>query len=188
MVMLMMPLVAVVACGGDDSETATPAEPPWCLAEVAVPDTDEAVVATFEAMPGEFGGYERRLTRDLERINITYEEALEGTPSIQAIPMTLLRQVLPQGDLATPVDYLDLLAAAAEEPAEAGGVSGSIDEVSPTSDENVVWGTGTTTQDDIVASSMMFAAPDGEWVFTLIAPSPDDRVALLDAFCEAAPT
>jgi hypothetical protein len=96
--------------------------------------------------------------------------------------------VLPRGDEATPIDYLDLLVQAVEEPVDPGGVSGTIDQVSETAEVGLVWGTGTTTHDDTVAASMVFADADGEWVFTLVAPSPSDRLGLLDAFCTATGT
>ena len=77
------------------------------------------------------------------------------------------------------------------EPVDPGGITGEMDEVFLEPDAGLVWATGDTivraeaSEDDIRAPSMVFADPDGRWIFTAIAATAELRVGLVEAFCSA---
>ena len=77
----LLVLVAVVGGCGDDG------------------DGDE-VEATLAAMPDEFAGATRDLVTSAERIEVFYDEPLEGTPSVQAISIDALEAAAPDNQTA----------------------------------------------------------------------------------------
>lgn len=173
---------SVAACGDDDEATAA-AEPPWCLETVTLPADAEAVQAVMAGLPEEFDGVPRSLTSDDVRVEVTYDEPLEGTPSIQALTLGQMPSKPGAGPM-TAYDYL--LVATATDDVEPGGVSTQVDQQSMDPEADLVWSTGTAQEGDRQAYSMLFADPGSDWVYTVLAASPEERVELVEAFCDSA--
>lgn len=177
--------------GDDDGDDAAAADPPWCLSEISLPDDAETIEATLATMPDEFAGEPRELTTSAERIDVYYDEPLEGAPSLQAISVDALEGAADGTVELTGFEAMEILLAAGQEPVGPGGVTGEMDEISVEPDDDLVWATGDavevgeTPADDIRAPSVTFADPDGRWIFTVIASTPEQRVDLVEAFCTA---
>lgn len=188
-VVLSAATMVVAACG--DGDTGDADEPPWGLADMELPDTAAEIEAAFGAMPDEIDGMARELDAFGESIRVTYEEPLEGMPSVEAFYVRALEDWARAegfGDDTEVVayDYMEMLLAMAEEDVDPGGVSGKIDETSSMDpDADLIWATGWGYQDDTTAYSVVFAHPDSDWVFTMLASTPELRINLVQAFCEA---
>ena len=142
-------------------------------------------------MPVEFNAHEREVVSSPERIELYYDEPLEGMPSIQASSVDALQRAFPQaGDLSA-FEAMEIMLEAGLEPVDPGGITGEMDEVFLEPDAGLVWATGDTIErveapeDDIRAPSMVFADPDGRWIFTALAATEELRVELVEAFCAA---
>lgn len=179
----------VAACG--DGNDAVSGEPPWCLEDVELPVDEPAIAAVFEAMPEEIDGRPKELTTFDSRLHVSYEEAIEGTPSMMAIDLGPLQQTMPEGGEMNGLRYLELVTEVGEEEVDPGGVTGTIDQVSMDPSAKLVWGIGTTIEvgttpdSDVVAPSMMFANPEGDWVFHVTASTDEMLVEVVGAFCDA---
>lgn len=188
---LLSALVAasVGGCGDDDDGAA--GEPPWCLSGVRLPDDAETVEATLAALPAEFNSHQQELVSSPERIEVYYDEPLEGMPSLQAVSVDALEQAFPQAGELSAFEALEIMLEAGIEPVDPGGITGEMDEVFLEPDAGLVWATGDTIEraetpeDDIRAPSMVFADPDGRWIFTALAATEELRVELVEAFCAA---
>lgn len=182
-------VVGSVACG--DGDGATTDEPPWCLEDVELPADDAAIAAVFDAMPEEIDGQpNEQLTFD-SRLHVSYEEAIEGTPSMMAVDLSPLEQAMPEAGEMNGLRYMEIVMEFGEEEVDPGGVTGTIDQTSMDPSAGLVWGVGTTIEvgttpdSDVVAPSMMFADPDGNWIFNVTASTDEMLVEIVRAFCDA---
>lgn len=180
-------LVAAVlgACGGGDDTAAD--QPPWCLPDVVLPGDADAVEAVLAALPDEIGGDQRDLGSRDGMIQVTYEEPLEATPSISALSVTALERAFPEaGDLRA-FDYMEMIVEVSEEEVDMpGGVTGEVHEISMDPGADLVWVTGLTIENGAQAHGVLFADPDSDWAFEVLASTPALRVELVEAFCESA--
>lgn len=184
----------IAACGdGDDatSDDATTDEPPWCLDSVVLPTDETGIEAVFQAMPQEIDGKPKEVASFDSRLHVGYEEAIEGTPSMMAFDLGPLAAAMPEGGEMNGLRYMEIVMEVGGEEVDSGGVTGTIDQTSMEPSTGLVWGTGTTIEvgatpdSDVVAPSMMFAEPDGDWVFTVTASSDEMLLEVLGAFCHA---
>lgn len=192
---VLLTLTTVLASCGDDGDDAA-ADPPWCLSDIELPDDAEAIEATLAAMPEQLAGQQRQLTTspdpDVERIEVYYEEALEGTPSLWAVNIEPMTTFLDAEEEPAALEVMEIMLEAATDPVDPGGTTVEIEEVSMDPDADLVWATGDsievgeTPAEDIRGPSMMFADPDGGWIFNIVASTPELRVELVEAFCDAA--
>lgn len=184
-------LVGIAAGCGDEAGDTVSDEPPWCLADIALPDDADAIGAALAAMPDEHNGARGELMTSTERIELSYDEPLEGMPSIQALSVDALERAFPEAAELTGFEVMETMLEAGLEPVDPGGVTGELDQISMDPKADLVWATGDTvelgetTADDIRAPSVTFASPDGRWIFTIMASNDDLRVELVEEFCDA---
>jgi hypothetical protein len=180
---------ALAACGDEDDAAGD--EPPWGLEDVELPADEAAIAAVFEAMPDEIDGRSKELLTDESKLHVSYEEAIEGTPSMMAVDLSPLTQAMPEAGEIDGLRYLEIVMEVGPEEVDPGGVTGTIDQVSLDPSAGLVWGVGTTIEVgttpelDVVAPSMLFAEPDGDWVFNVTASTEEMLVEIVTAFCEA---
>ena len=181
---ILLAVMSPAACGDDPITVAD--RPPWGLSEIALPDDAGAVEATMAALPDELAGEPRQLGSDDWVFRVTYEEPLEGMPSVQAFEVAALGRQSPEGTDLTAFETMAIYLQAAAEEVDPGGVYSEIEQVSMDPTEALVWATGLTIENETRAPSVTFADPDGGWIFTVMASTPELRVELVEAFCAAA--
>lgn len=186
-------LTVLAGCGdsGDNGDDIAAEKPPWCLSSIGLPDNAHAIGAVLAGMPDEHNGVRRELVASAERIAVFYDEPLEGTPSIQVFSIDTLKRVFPEANELTMFEIMEIILEAGAEPVDPGGVAGEPDEISMDPQADLLWATGDTVEvgdtstDDVRAPSVMFADPDGSWIFNIVASTPELRVDLVQAFCDA---
>lgn len=183
-------VVGLAGCG--DGDEAVTGEPPWCLDDVELPADETAIEGAFAAMPEEIDGKPKELTTDGSGLGVSYEEAIEGTPSMMAIDLSPLEQAMPEGEEMNGLRYMEIALEVGQEEVDPGGVTGTIDQSSIDPSAGLVWAIGSTIEvgtspdSDVVAPSMIFADPEGKWVFNVTASTDDMLVEIVNAFCDAA--
>lgn len=174
--------LVTTACGNTDADTPA-GDPPWCLVEAALPVDREDVEAVLDALPESIDGDARRLQISDERLEVLYDEPLEGMPSIQVISVDAVEVAF--GQTFTAFELLEIMLEAGVEEVDPGGVYGEMDEVAMDPEADLVWATGWTIELDTRAPSMVFADPDGRWIYNILAASDASRFELVETFCNA---
>jgi hypothetical protein len=159
-------IVLAAACGDDDADPEPSDGPPWALTGIEMPDTEEAVIAVLEALP-EIDGRQPTLLRDEESLGVDYGESESGGVGIGAWP-----DDEPTKLLAQVIEHMT-----AEGPAE--GLTVEASALDPNGD--LVWVASTDTE----TFGLLWADPDGSWVFNLAGDSAEFRVRLIQAFITA---
>ena len=180
-----MVVVGVVACGDSDPDSAT-SEAPWCLADVTLPQDRDTIETMLGGLPDDINGQPRDLRPSEVRIDVFYDEPLDGMPSIQAISVDAFESAFPEAGDLTAFGLMEILLEAGAEEVDPGGVYSEPDEVVMDAESNLVWATGWTIELDTRAPSVMFADPGGRWIFNVLAATDASRVELVEAFCDVA--
>jgi hypothetical protein len=166
-VVLMAVTVLVAACGDDDAGPVRSDDPPWGLTGIEMPDAEADVIAVLQALPAVDGhqpafdmeeefGYPSAIYYEMEEYGLRVV--------ISAVPM--------MGE--PPLESFD------PDMDEAEGWTIEATALDPNSD--LLWMAGTNE----VLYGVMWADPDGSWVFAVQADTAESRVKLVHAFITAA--
>lgn len=161
------------------TQPPTPAElradPPWGLDTVDLPDDADGIAEVFAAMPAEVDGVPLEMTAPDE---VTFQGADERHLQLRVLGVADIREFSGSTDM-TVSDFLSVLVSSGElETAEF-----ELDDSKP-----LVWVAATSRRNgdlDYVAS---WAVPDGEWLFSASADSPEALTELIHAFINAVQT
>lgn len=174
-------LGVMTGCGASDESTAVgldtdgpsdPGEPPWELDVIDHPDTAEEILATLEAMPDEVDGFPGAL-RDGQ--TVIYESD-ENSFGINVLPLDDLREFSGNPNLTT-IDYLSVLVENGElETVEYHDID----------NEGIAVLVATSLGNGTLQYVASWADPDGEWLFSLTANTPEARTELVNAYVAAA--
>lgn len=158
---LALVVLLLVACGQDTNGEGGIAEPPWGLDTLALPSDDASVTRVLEAMPEMVAGQERLYQAADE---VVYEQ----------MKLRVLR-LDEQQSVGTAGEYLERLAGSGE-------IEVETQRLDPDDDLAYLIGTGTGNGETVEV--MAWGNPDSEWLFSLTADSPANRVALVNAFVD----
>ncbi len=174
-IVLVLVLVLLAgACATTQTEvTSLPTEPPWGLDTVDLPDDADAIAEVFAAMPAEVDGVPLETTAPEFVAYGADEHLLLGVLGVADI-----RDFSGITDM-TVTDFLSGLVNSGElETAES-----ELDDSKP-----LVWVASTNRGNGDLFHDAAWAAPDGEWLFTASADSPEARTELIHAFINAVQT
>ena len=168
------------ACGGE--EPAPPEAPPWGLGAVVLPRDEASLRALAEALPAEIAG---RALADREfltgaRYGARYTAPGKPDTFVGAVPRENVEGFEPS---MTAAGYLERLARSFE----AGGFEGAEVEIEARSldpEKPLVFLLWRSTLDGGPWYAASWAAPEGRWLFSVSADSPELREALVAAFVE----
>lgn len=173
------------ACGDDDGGAAAPAdEPPWGLDGVDMPATLEEIESVLDELPDEVAGLPGPGVQAGAGGGFSVRYGTGDDEGVMLVAFSIEHIAAAEGrESMTAAEWLGILAE------EMGDLeAGSLD-----AEEGLIWAvaggsveTGPGTVETIYVA--VWAEPDGEWVFHLTAPSPEERKALAQAFVEAAGT
>ena len=169
---LILALV-VGACATTQTEvTSLPTEPPWGLDTVDLPDDSDAIAEVFAAMPDEVDGVPLEMT---DGDGLTLQGADERQLLLRVLALADIREFSGSTDM-TVTDFLSVLVNSGElETAES-----ELDASKP-----LVWVASTGIGNGELFHDAAWAAPDGEWLFSASADSPEARIELIHAFINA---
>ena len=173
-VLLLILVLLVGACTATQTEvTSLSTEPPWGLDTVDLPDDTDAVAEVFAAMPAEVDGVPLETT-DPEFVSYGADEHLR----LGVLGLADIREFSGSTDM-TVTDFLSVLVDSGElETAES-----ELDDSRP-----LVWVASTGRGNGELFHDAAWAAPDGDWLFTASADSPEARTELIHAFINAVQT
>jgi len=167
--------LATAGCGQSDDD-----EPPWGLTGIDMPATEEGIVAVFTAMPA-IDGRDPTL---LEEMGMVFYEGTDADApgvyrSISAMPADFA-----EGP-ANPGELVGLIQEAMAEADKSDDVTVEASAVDP--DGDLVWAvvTDQETEDGIPAYHLVWADPDGSWIFYATGDTAEFRVSLIQAFVDA---
>ena len=163
----------VGACATTQTEVASlPTDPPWGLDSVDLPDDADAIAEVFAAMPAEVDGVPLEMA-DGDGVNL--QGADERHLQLRVLGLADLREFAGTPDL-TVTDFLSVLVDSGElETAES-----ELDDSKP-----LVWVASTGRGNGELFHDAAWAAPDGAWLFSASAESPEARIELIHAFINA---
>ena len=161
------------ACATTQTEvTSLPTEPPWGLDTVDLPDDADAIAEVFAAMPAEVDGVPIEMTASDE---VTFQGADGRQLRLAVLGLTFIQEFSGSTDM-TVTDFLSVLVNSGElETAES-----ALDASKP-----LVWVASTGIGNGELFHDAAWAAPDGEWLFSASADSPEARTELIHAFINA---
>lgn len=169
------------ACGASHSENETTtsdpgietlsAEPPWGLAAIALPDTAEAIGDVLDAMPAEVDGVQAEM-RDGQTVMYGADERSFG---INVLPLSDFQEFSGIPDMNT----TDVLAQLVE--------SGELESVEyqDLDSDGLVLLAATGMGNGVLQYTALWAGPEGEWLFTVVANTSEVEAELVHAFIGA---
>lgn len=174
MVFVLVLALVVGACATTQTEVASlPTDPPWGLDTVDLPDDADAIAEVFAAMPAEVDGVPLEIA-DPEVVGYGADERLR----LRVLGLADIREFSGSTDM-TVTDFLSVLVDSGElETAES-----ELDDSKP-----LVWVASTGRVNGGLSHDAAWAGPDGEWLFTASADSPEARAELIHAFINAVQT
>lgn len=164
------------ACGAE--EPASSEAPPWGLETVALADGAEAVRAVVASLPESVAGRNRTSRGEYGAIYVAQGET---DAFVGAVPRENVEGFEPS---MTAAGYLERLARSFE----ADGFEGAEVEIEARSldpEKPLVFLVWRSTLDRGPWYAAFWAAPEGRWLFSVSADSPELREALVAAFVEA---
>lgn len=169
--MILTLLAPACAASGFDIEDL-PAEPPWGLDTIVLPDTADSIGHVLDAMPTEIDGVQVTVK---DGQTVSYEGADGRSLTINVLPLSDLREFSGVPDM-TPTDFLSALVE-----------SGELESVEFQDLENEVLAliAGTGRGNGVLQYLASWADPNGEWFFNLTADTPEARRELAYAFINA---
>lgn len=151
------------------------AQAPWGLEAVPLPDSERAVKSLLASMPAEIEGLPRQPIVGSE---VDYGDRGMGR---MAGSMEVFLRVMTLGGPGTQFGTGAPFVRAMVDSGGIGSESKNLDPNAP-----LVYAAGTTPAGDTTYYSAMWAAPDSRYVFLVQATSEGQRLALVEAFTEAA--
>lgn len=169
---LLIVLVAALAGGACGGHQVSSDDPPWGLDGIDLPDTDEQVAAVFAALPE---GIDGRITEGPQPpIARTYRPT---SPNPGDSP--IYWQIWAENAQERPWTVTEWIAEQATMPQTEAS---STDETG-----NLVWvASSSVAEQQWTAYGLMWANPDGSWLFMVLADSEAGRRRLVEAFITAA--
>lgn len=162
------------------TETTEAAGAPSGLDTIQLPDDADVIADVLAAMPEEIDG----VPRETAQSNVVTYAGRERHLQLDVMEMASIREASGVPDM-TVADFLSGMG-------EGGGIVGVESELDDS--RSLVWQTGKQTGDvgpseDMPDAPDIYIAnwgqPDGEWVFTAIADSPEGRTEVVRAFVHA---
>lgn len=167
-VLLAVALV-LVACSDDDTVSGPSEDPPWGLTGIDMPDTEGEVIAVLEAMPV-IDGRRPTILRNGET-SVPYGVAYVDGESWDA-GMTAARH--------DPPEDLTVAVRGVAEAYEAEGITVEASALDPNG--HLVWVAATDDEN----YALMWADPEGSWIFSIQGDSAQFRTKMVHAFITAA--
>lgn len=155
-------------------------EPPWGLDAIDQPSDETSITQVLTAMPDEVAGRQRAGSNDPLGVGYGQESGLR----VRALRSG--EAAAAEGFPATAVGFLQGLADsgdAVEVEAQALDPTGDLVYVVCTTTESFVRG---GSRHETKTYDVAWGEPDSEWVFSAVADSPENRIALVEAFGDAA--
>ena len=169
---LILALLAGACTTTQTEVTSLPTEPPWGLDTVDLPDDTDGIAEVFAAMPAEVDGVPIEMTAPDE---VTFQGADERHLQLRVLGVADLREFSGIPDM-TVSDFLSVLVSSGElETAEF-----ELDDSKP-----LVWVASTNRGNGDLFYDAAWAVPDGEWILSASADSPEARTELVHAFINA---
>ncbi len=154
----------------DPEGSTIPEGPPWGLDTIDQPNTAEAVGDVLDGMPLNVDGIEKTTVGD--RTEVVWEG--DGrTLQIRALPLSDLREFSGSDDL-TVAGYIETLAE-----------SGELETIeSQDLDDTLTVLAATGRGDGVLLYTAAWGDPDGDWLFSVTADTPEARAELVRAFVQ----
>ena len=174
MVLVLVLALVVGACATTQTEvTSLSTEPPWGLDTIDLPDDTDAIAEVFAAMPAEVDGVPLEIT-DSQFVAYGADEHLR----LGVLGLADAREFSGSTDM-TVTDFLSVLVDSGELETD----ESELDDSKP-----LVWVASTGRVNGGLSHDAAWAAPDGEWLFSVSADSPEARTELIHAFIIAVQT
>lgn len=176
-------LMSACTTSGTETETTEATGAPGGLDTIQLPDDADVIADVLAAMPDEIDGVPRETTQS-KVVTYTDTEGRERHLQLDVMEIASVREFSGVPDM-TVADFLSGMA----DSGEMQGVQSELDDSGP-----LVWMTSQQTGDaapseDLPDAPSIYIAnwgrPDGEWVFTAIAETPEARTELIRAFVDA---